>query len=351
MAKNNAALYDVNTLIAAGINPQTGLPIKLGSMTNTLNLLPLLEEMDRQDFVNKGSWYNLPSGLDGELIERILYYRGQGAFFYMKTNDTFYFLPYALSEDIDVYGRYKSITPVVFGGSDKDDKIWIPGLKKNVAINLEEYDANDWYDNYCVLLTDRSKGVSQNVVSRQSLNHDLLVAMSEAIPMLRTNLLSNSGIKGMRVQSEADAVQVNLASKSITDAALNGKPWVPIVGTVEFQEMTNTGVMRTEEYLSYFQALDNLRMKTHGFESGGVFEKKSQMLQDEASLNASQSSRVMDDTVRVRQEFCTLVNIIWGLSIWYEPNLSSGETGQMSSESNDTMNMSSDTSDGGDQNV
>lgn len=275
--------------------------------------------MDRQDFYNKGTWFNLPGDLEGELLERILYYRGQGAFFYMKENDKFYFLPYSLAGDIDVYGRYNKITPVAFGGKNEDDKAWIPGLELNVVKDITTLDVKNIFDS-CVLLSDRSKGLNQKIVARSAMNEPLLKAMAEALPMARTNLLSNSGVKGMRVTQEAEAANVKMASRSITKAALSGDPWIPVVGNVDFQDLTSGNVMSTEEYLEYYQALDNLRMKTHGFESGGVFEKKSQMLQDEATLNQARGSRVLDDTTKQRQDFCTVCNILYGLNMWYEPN-------------------------------
>ena len=115
---NNARITDVNTIIAAGINPKTGLPFKMGGTDNPKkqDIKAALRIMDEQDAINRYTWYNVPKGLDGQLMERILYYRGQGAFFYMPTDETFYFLPYALSGTIDVYGRYTDITPVPFGG-------------------------------------------------------------------------------------------------------------------------------------------------------------------------------------------------------------------------------------------
>ena len=321
MATNNAKMYDLQTLIEAGIDPKTGLPIRMGDMADLSQAYyTLLKEMDRQDFVNKGTWYNLPGDLTGELLERILYYRGQGAFFYMKENDRFYFLPYALAGDIDVYGRYKYITPVAFGGvnQEKEDKAWIPGLKKKVVLDITKLDFKD-FDDACVLLKDRSEGLSQRIIDRSTLTDPIIKSMSEVIPMCRTNLLSNCGIKGMKVNGEGEAANVKMASRAISKAAMSGDPWIPIVGMADFQDLTTNGGLSTEDYLSYFQALDNLRMKTHGFESGGIFEKKSHMLEDEQAMNSGRSSRVLDDTVKARQEFCTTCNILWGLDMWYEP--------------------------------
>ena len=64
--KNNAKLFNIKDLIAAGIDTRTGLPLKVtaGSKKN-LNeaMLRYLRIIDEQDAVNRGKWYNLPSGI------------------------------------------------------------------------------------------------------------------------------------------------------------------------------------------------------------------------------------------------------------------------------------------------
>ena len=139
MGQNNARITDPNMLIQAGIDPRTGLPLR---MTDN-KIAPIqkgdikkqLRIMDEQNAVNRYTWTGLPQGLNGRLMERILYYKGQAALFMLQ--DKFYFLPYALSAPkdstgIDVYGRYTGITPLPFNGTSNDgggkDKPWIQGL-------------------------------------------------------------------------------------------------------------------------------------------------------------------------------------------------------------------------------
>ena len=311
---NNAALYDPTALIAAGINPKTGLPEKMTSLSDYSSALQrTIEVIDEQDFVNKGTWDGLPEGLDGELLERIMFYRGQGILF--KLMDKFYFLPYALDGTIDVYGRYLSVTPVPMGAGKTDaNKPWIQGLKFDVLYkNCKPEPGKE----YCIILQDRSPEIAQTIQARSALNKPIYEAMAEAFPFARTNLLSNSGVKGMRVQNESDQAQVKLASRSITKAALSGDPWVPIIGNIEFQELTEGGKFATSEYTEYFQALDNYRLKTHGLDTTGVFEKKGTILQDEQEMNSVGSNRILDDTTRKRQEFCELANEYFGLNISY----------------------------------
>ena len=328
--KNKPFLPNLEPVLAMGINPETGRPIKMEDPICGLKdaMKKELRVFDQQNAVNRYRWYNLPSGITGQLLEKMLYYRGQVAFFYMKENNTFLVLPYTLSAPegstgIDVYGRFTGITPLVFNGAydSKKEKPFIKGLVKipQYEIVLPENLTIEKMEDSCVLLSDYTKQISQTNISRQILNDPLLDAMAEAFPMARTALLANSGIRGMRVQDENDQSSVKAASRSITRAALNGDPWIPFVGSVEFQDMTcGTNVMKPEEYLLYMQSLDNFRLGLYGLQSGGIFQKKEHMLQSEQDMNAGNVGLVYQDGLTNRQEFCLIVNSLWGLDIWCE---------------------------------
>ena len=309
---NNARLPDINTLIQAGIDPKTGLPIRVDEEKCTLknDIRRVLRILDEQNAINRYTWFNLPNGLDGQLIERILYYKGQGMFFYMETDNTFYFLPYALDGSIDVYGRFKAVTPLPFNGTAQDKKdAWITGLTKIPVYEVKEVDLDTFLDG-CVLLSDYSKQISQTNIPRQTLQEPILDAMAEAFPLARTSLIANSGIKGMRVNDEDQQSTVKSASRSITRAALNGDIWIPIVGNIEFQELTDGSALKSEEFLLYMQALDNFRLSLYGLDNGGLFQKKSHMLEAEQEMNAGNVGLVYQDGLALRQKFCNLVNSI-----------------------------------------
>ena len=325
MVKNNAKIVDVNTLIQAGFNPKTGLPIKVDSEDKCLlkeNIRKTLRVLDEQNAINRYKWYNLPSSLDGQLLERILYYKGQGMFFYMEANDSFYFLPYALDGTIDVYGRFQGVTPIPFNGSTDNkegkEKPWITGLTRKPIYDVLGDEVNNEFTEACVLLSDYSKQISQTNISRQILQEPILDAMAEAFPLARTSLIANSGIKGVRVNDEDQKAQVETGSRSITRAALNGKPWIPIVGQIEFQELTEGSALKSEEFLLYMQALDNFRLSLYGLDNGGLFQKKAHMLEAEQDMNAGNIKLVYQDGLTIRQKFCDIVNSIWGLGIWCE---------------------------------
>lgn len=323
---NNASLPDVTKFLSAGIDPKTGLPFRAPSPVNCgfkENNKKLLRIIDEQDAVNRFKWYNLPEGLTGSLIERILYYRGQGILFYMESVDTFYFLPYALNGTIDVYGRFTEVTPLPFNGTSTDgkdadnQKPWIMGLKRKCVydIKLDELKIDDIL-NSCVILNDYTPQISQTVIARSILNDPLLDVMADCIPFLHTALLNGTGIMGMRVQGEDDYSNVKAASASINRCARSGEKFVPIIGKIDFQTLTAGPVSKAEEFLLSMQSLDNYRLSLYGLENGGLFQKKSHMLEAEQNLNAGKASLVMQDSLMQRQNFCDIVNSIWGLGIW-----------------------------------
>lgn len=311
-------LPNIPPYIQAGIDPKTKLPLKLESAPNELlcGMNTILQNLDKQDAVNRYKWYNLPSNLTGTLLERILYYRGQGMFFYSSTDDTFYFLPYTLDGTIDIYGRYKQVKAMTFGGGT-DDKDIDTIFSRVPVYGYDDIDLASPTDS-CVLLSDYSKGISQTIIPRSQLQQPLLTAMAEAYPLCRTSLISHSGVKGMRVNDDDEATSVTRASNAVTNAALSGKPWIPITSRVEFQDLTSDSALNSEEYLLYMQSLDNFRLSLYGLDSGGIFEKKSHTLAAEQAMNVSTSSIIYQDGLSLRQQFCDLVNAIWGLGIWCE---------------------------------
>ena len=93
-----------------------------------------------------------------------------------------------------------------------------------------------------------------------------------------------------------------------------------MVGTLDFQELGAKNVSKIETYLLSMQSMDNLRLSSYGIDNSGLFEKKAHMLEQEAIMNGGPIGLVMNDYVSIRQNFCNIVNSIWGLGIWYEPS-------------------------------
>ena len=356
-----AVMKDLNLLVQAGINPKTGLPIKLGGSKCNLkeDLKKFLRLVDEQDAVNRYVWYNLPANITSQELERMLYYKGQLCFFYDKDLDEFYFMPYALDGTIDFYGRYNTIHPVPMtsGTDEKANKAQAQYLAEKklkcvYGIKTDSLDITD-VTNSTVLLHDYSKQLSQTIIPRVTINDPLLDVMSECIPLMRTNMIASSGIKGVRVNDADQQQNVIDGSKSLEHAALTGNPWIPIVGNVEFQELTETSLSKLQDYLLAMQSLDNLRLSGYGIDNGGLFEKKAHELQSEADINGGPVGLVLQDGLSIRQNFCNIVNSIWGIGIWCEPaqNIMGADTdgdGLVYDRNDSGQNSGIESSEGGD---
>ena len=336
MATNNARLPNVEPSTSAGIplNNKKNVQavkefIEWNNSTNWRkeNVKKQLRILDEQDAVNRYTWYNLSCDLSSQELERLIYYKGQLCFFYVPEIEQFIFSPYALDGTIDYYGRYNTVHPVPIAEGMENDKkaplsAYLATKKLDVCYGIPDDDdkALEWMKKFaegraCVILHDYTKQLSQTVISRQILQDPLLDIMSDCIPFMRTCLLSGTGIKGMRVSNQADYPNVLDANAAFEKAALEGNQYVPIVGSVDFQTLTDGQILKAEEFLLSMQGLDNYRLSLYGLDNGGLFQKKSHMLEAEQSMNAGKAAIPLNDGLSIRQYFCDTVNALTGLGI------------------------------------
>lgn len=333
MATKNSGPYmpNLEALLAAGIDPKTGLPVKVTSGTKcTLknDIKKIVRIIDEQDAVNRYKWYNLPCNLSSQEVERLLYYKGQLCFFYFKDLDEFYFMPYALDGTIDFYGRFNTIHPVPITGGDEDkDKVKRKTAQEELLSQIKLkciYAPITFADevNYevmtssAVLLHDYTKQQSQTIIPRQQVNDPLIETIASMIPYARTAAMLSTGVKGVRVNDSAEAEDVMVGSTTIDVAAQTGNPWVPLLGKLDYQELNGGVAYKPTDFMQLMQSLDNFRLSTYGIDNGGLFEKKSQILESENSVNASNTAVALTDGLAIRQNFCNIVNSIWHLGIW-----------------------------------
>ena len=211
-------LPNLEPLIAAGIDPKTGLPIKVaGDKSAALRneVRRLVRIQDEQDAINRYQWYNLPAGLSSQELERMLYYKGQLCLFYHPELKKFYFLPYALSGTIDLYGRFNTIHPVPMAeGTTQNEKAQV----KRIAEFLSELNLSvihevvlpqnlslEIFDRGTVILKDYTNQLSQTVVPRQQLNDCLTGLEADAVCYMRTALLNATGVRGVRTHNEDES--------------------------------------------------------------------------------------------------------------------------------------------------
>lgn len=287
----------------------------------------VLRKNDRQQFVQRYIWENLPGDLTGEYIERVLYYRYHGIFFYMKELNKFNFLPF-VGSGLDEKGRYRKAVPLPFNGASKDEKVWIPGMEFKpiydialetdpfITTNLEgEIITVDPFTEGCIVLESYTKGLTQKEIPEKDLMDPILDMMAEAFPMARTKLISSSGTTGMRVSSRDEESNVAAANITLENAALKGQRFVPIIGMTEFQEFANGNGNDVEAFMRYMTELDNLRLQSYGLKNNGIFEKASYVNSEMSQNSQVNPGQIYQDGLSLRQNFADMINAVWGLGV------------------------------------
>lgn len=284
-----------------------------------------LRILDETNAVHRYKAFNIPTNISSEELERMLYYKGQVCMFYCKALDDFFFMPFELDGNIDVYGRYFYIRPVPMTSGTTETPDGNPQVNYFSQMRLKVY-YDIPYDklteadreNAAVIFFDRTPQLSWTNIPRQSLQEPILDVMSECFPLMRTSLFNSTGVKGMRVSSGDEISNVLMANMTTQQAAIQGQQYVPIKGQIDFQELSGDDVARSEEFLMAMQALDNYRLSLLGLDSGGLFQKKSHMLEAEQTMNEGKSKAALIDGLTWRQRACDIATALWGTGMSYE---------------------------------
>ena len=326
---NNAQLYDEGLLIQAGIDPKVLLSARVKNKAGRKSSVKVedfkaaLRIVDEQDAVNRYAWYNLPGGIDGQELERMLYFRGQLCLFCI--GGKFYFMPYTLDGSIDYYGRYNRIHPIPYyeGANDKEGKTRYEAMAKILSeVKLEpQYDVvadatKEQKESFCVLLYDYTRQLGEKIIPRSLIQEPIISFEAETFPMSRTSMIASSGIKGLRVQGADEQLSVERANDQIYSSAINGNLFIPIESPVDMQEISDHSSVKSENYLMQMQAIDNFRLSLYGIENGGLFQKKAHKLEGEQEMNKSPARLSYEDGLGLRQKMCIIANSIWKLGMW-----------------------------------
>lgn len=325
---NNAKLItqEIKNLYEnAGISMKTGAPTRLESNDLKIGFKKMFRLIDEQDAVNRFIWYNLPLNLTSGELERLIYYKGQLCFWYCKELNQFMITPYTLNEGLDFYGRYVYVTPIPIVDEKnelyKRQSMLLSTYKLKVAYGIMDEEEYNESENYCVLLYDYTKQLAETIIPRRMIQEPILDVMSSMVPYARTALMNATGVSGMRVNNADEYSNVEAASRSVDKAATDGKKWIPIEGSIDFQDLTTSGTTNGgEPFLLMLQSLDNIRKSTYGIESGGIYDKKAYVNTTQAAMGmGNQIGSPLQDGLAIRTEFCNIANVIFGTAITVEP--------------------------------
>ena len=323
---SNARIVDSDTLRGLQMDPSR-VDKEKGRKVNEPPRLPnflfdailrLERKNDREYYINRFQWHNLPDGIKGEDIERILYYRYSGIFFYSKTLNKFLFTPWTPTGTIDYLGRYPFAKPLPFLGSSEakaNDRIMnLPEDIKTVSYDMFD-DVKP--EDCAIVLQAYTRGMTGQAseLREAEMMEPVLQAMAEAFPLARTNAFINAGTKGMRVNNPDEYSNVLAANASLDRAALNGERFVPIVGQQDFQDFGDKGNADGEDFFKYYEALNNYRLKSYGIRNNGLYEKEQYVNNTMTGNITNNVGQILQDALKLHQDFCDHVNAKFGLGI------------------------------------
>ena len=331
------AMYNLEMWVRNGIDPKTGFPKRwLKDCELKKNIKIQLRVKDEQDAVNRFKAYNIPLNMSSQEIERMLYHRFELIFFYFEPLDEFYLMPYAFDGGLDFYGRPIYVHPVPYasGGETDKDKLkaqreYLRSIKLKVIYDVQlpedylnddgepdEKKIKELLTESCVIIRDYTPQFSENGIPRVQMQDALLDCMADCIPFARTSLKNSTGVRGMKVQNEDDYSNVLMANEMLEHAALNGDQNIPIIGSINFQDLSGGNIGNATEFLQAMQGFNNYRMSLYGLDNNGLYEKPSYVNNIQSGIN--NVGLALQDGLTQRQHACNIINSIWGIGFWYE---------------------------------
>ena len=337
-------MFDIEPIRQAGIEPskkilkysnsidQNGNPVKPDVSKFNLDYDSLYAIMQQQNMIEtleRYMWINVPFGLTADLIERVLFFRGRGILYFNDKVDKFQFLPYALNGQIDEYGRYLKCNTLPFVGvssksktekSKKEEKLIYENLDivYDLPYNKEMLETARNRKTVGIILNDNSLGLSQQPIIRTNYVRPVLHMMSTLMQIINTAMFGAADHNAITSENEGELASIYQQIDAINSDILKGRRFTPIIGQFPITSLKTSNTVNLEGLFGTFNSLTNFLKSITGVANAGVFDKKAHLLQEEQRLNGSNSDDIYYNGLRLRQEFCILVQAYYGYPIWCE---------------------------------
>lgn len=372
-------MYDTISLTGAGI-PLSKKMLKYGNAVDqdgkiiTPNpkdfnlqydsLYNIMREQNMIETFERYMWTDIPFGLTQDIIERILFFRGKGIFYFNDKIEKFQFLPFALNGVIDEYGRYTRCNTLPFIGTDeepKDKKIKKPRILVyedleivyDLPYNSEMFEKARKMKTVGIILNDNSLAVSQQPIIRSNYVKPVLHMMATLMQIINTAMYGSADHNLLQIENESELASIQNQINAINADILRGNRFTPIVGNLPITPLKTSNTANLEGLFGTFNSLTNFLKSITGIANAGVFDKKAHLLQEEQKLNGSNSDDIYYNGLRLRQEFCLMVQAYYNYPIWCESKRAMSEVqseNMMTGETTDPDNTQYNDIKGGDDN-
>lgn len=283
----------------------------------------LLRLNDEADAIGRFNWKEIAKGIamTSDEIERLLYFRGQLILWYYSNNDKFMITPFSGS-GINFNGKFSKARPVPISlnnevnNYDEQSKALDRELTILYEIPSEKELKTLDINKVCVIIRDYPCQLNNTtIISRAVINDPLLEIESEIFPTSRTARFLSTGVKGLRINDESEATNVEDANRKLENAVLSGEPYIPITGKAEFQDLQAGQATKGEDYMLALQTLENFRLSTYGIENGGLFNKKAHELESEESINAGPVEGRLERAYNCREDAMKIARAVFGINM------------------------------------
>lgn len=357
-------MYDTDEILKAGIQPTQNMlkysnSVNQNGVKKTCNILreslnydsfySIMREHNKIEVLERYMWTDIPPGLTQDLIERVLFYRGKGIFYFNENVEKFQFLPFALNETIDEYGRYTRCNTLPFTGQDIDSSKNQNGKNKtksyvyqdleivyDLPYNKELFEYVKKHKTVGIILNDSSLGISQQPIIRSNYVVPVLHLLAELIQIIHTAMFGSADHSLIKIENESEFESINQQIEAINFDILKGKRFTPVQSSFPIEPIKTSNSSDLEGLFNTFNSLTNFLKSINGIANPGVFDKKAHLLQDEQKLNGSNADDIYYNGLRQRQEFCLMVQAYYNYPIWCQSkrgmsevqseNMATGET-------------------------
>lgn len=335
MGDNSLSTFPFFDSLANGMGNTN--PIAKTSSKDRRLLMSMLSHKHMVETIERFEWRNLPPELPSDLIERVLYFRFKGALFMF--NEKYYFLPFTLKGTIDSYGRYISITPVLFTGQWKiqqgkytEDISFMSNAEFTVVYDLPKQEGETAEDEVgedveddamtlpdakdkAVILTDSSLEIAQDFTPINYLIRPLVEQMVDILVLVNIDLITSAKVFYVVAKDASQKEAIEKEFQDLDNRILNGKRIVVVTSPTELKELTGANVKDSARYFQSYQSIDNLRKDIIGIDNGGTFMKQEHTTEMETQTNSNGGSFVLNNALRMRRAFCETANHVFGLSM------------------------------------
>lgn len=296
----------------------------LGFNNQSLSIRPSIEhykqglnsfflQKELSEYNGRFVWEGLPEGMDQNIIETMLYVKGQLAFF--KLGAQYYILPFVYTGAINHYGIQTKLIPIPYSGSLENDKTKENGFagEREAIMYMKEVES---VDDVAIVLKSHSSIHLGATLPMVVLTDQLRDKLVENLVLVRNNLILSQPIKYVTVETQDKAKSLQQQVDNMLYDVLNGNIIQTIVGLMELGDVNSEAPKINQQQMwQSFASLDNLRMEILGILNNGVFEKRERTLTDEVAGKQTVSKLLLQDAWNMRKLFCKMAKKYFNLDI------------------------------------